>query len=229
MGYNEFMEGQRTETELRVLCNKVDNEIKLEIDRLKKVRLLDETGNDLYGIDLDNYEIIPSTEYDVSLLEAIAGNCSGFAAIAERDVQKNGLKKADGKWNNYVVALREMGYPCMNSFLYLQCIKANQQSEAKEYLNKALEQKVKIILCTPTWDNSYYQKNEKYEQLLRHAEQVRCLAEKYNLGLADSFKAFERHILDENDLAKYLSHVNHPTEAGHMLVAEEIAKYFVAR
>jgi hypothetical protein len=31
------------------------------------------------------------------------------------------------------------------------------------------------------------------------------------------------------DLVKYLSHVNHPTRAGHQLVAEEIGKYFIAR
>ena len=167
MGYNEFMEGQRTETELRMLCSKVDNEIKLETDRLKKVRLLDETGNDLYGIDLNSYDIVPSTEYDVSLLEAIAGNCSGFAAIAERDVQKNGLKKADGKWNNYVVALREMGYPCMNSFLYLQYIKANQQSEAKEYLNKALEQKEEIADFCYAYDILRKGKKRKGRSLLK--------------------------------------------------------------
>ena len=47
--------------------------------------------------------------------------------------------------------------------------------------------------------------------------------------LADSFRAFEKHIDEQTDLAKYLSHVNHPSEAGHMLVAEGIAKYFVAR
>ena len=44
-----------------------------------------------------------------------------------------------------------------------------------------------------------------------------------------SFKAFEKHITEPTDLAKYLSHVNHPTQAGHELVADEIAKYFVAR
>ena len=94
---------------------------------------------------------------------------------------------------------------------------------------KALEKDIKVILCTPTWDNSYYQKDERWGQLIKHADQVRGLAEKYGVGLADSFKAFERHISDENDLPKYLSHTNHPTKAGHMLVAEEIAKYFIAR
>ena len=96
-------------------------------------------------------------------------------------------------------------------------------------IEQALERGTKVILCTPTWENSYYAQNEKWENLIRHAEQVRILADRYNIGLADSFKAFEKHISEPRDLAKYLSHGNHPTEAGHLLVAEEIAKYFIAR
>ena len=96
-------------------------------------------------------------------------------------------------------------------------------------IEQSLEKGAKVILCTPTWDNAYYSKNEGWENLLLHTAQVRELAEQYNVGLADSFRAFERHIADENDLPKYLSHLNHPTKAGHMLVAEEIAKYFIAR
>ena len=75
----------------------------------------------------------------------------------------------------------------------------------------------------------YYEKDEKWEQLLRHAEQVRKLADKYDIGLADSFEAFNRQVSVEDDLSKYLSHVNHPTQAGHQLVADELAKYFIAR
>ena len=96
-------------------------------------------------------------------------------------------------------------------------------------IEKALKGGTKVILCTPTWDNSYYEQNEGWDALVRHAEQVRMLADRYNIGLADSFKAFKKHISEPSDLAKYLSHVNHPTEAGHVLVAEEIAKYFIAR
>lgn len=96
-------------------------------------------------------------------------------------------------------------------------------------INEALNENVKVILCTPTWDNNYYQKNESWEQLCRHAEQIRSLADEYNVGLADGFKAYQRNITVDSDLSKYLSHVNHPTRAGHQLVAEEIAKYFIAR
>ena len=96
-------------------------------------------------------------------------------------------------------------------------------------INEALNDSVKVILCTPTWDENYFQKNEHWEQLCRHAEQIRGLADKYNVGLADGFEAYQRHVLVDSDLSKYLSHINHPTQAGHLLVAEEIAKYFIAR
>ena len=96
-------------------------------------------------------------------------------------------------------------------------------------IEKALARGIKVILCTPTWDNSFYVKNEKWDMLLKHAEQVRVLADRYNVGLADSFKVFESNITEQSDLAKFLSHVNHPSRAGHELVAYEIAKYFIAR
>ena len=96
-------------------------------------------------------------------------------------------------------------------------------------INKALRQNIKIILCTPTWDNTYYEQNELWKELEQHANQIRMLASKYNIGLADSFKEFGEHISKPEDLVQYLSGVNHPTKAGHELVAKEIGKYFVAR
>jgi lysophospholipase L1-like esterase len=96
-------------------------------------------------------------------------------------------------------------------------------------IRQALEQNAKVILCTPTWDNTYYTQSDMWEKLVAHAEQVRSLAERYGVGLADSFEAFRRRVAVPEDLVKYLSHVNHPTRAGHQLVAEEIGKYFIAR
>lgn len=99
----------------------------------------------------------------------------------------------------------------------------------EDMIQKALAQDVKVILCTPTWDCTYYQKTAEWEDLVRHAQQVRELADKYSVGLADSFAAFERRIVEPTDLTQFLSHWNHPSRAGHELVALEIAKYFPAR
>ena len=96
-------------------------------------------------------------------------------------------------------------------------------------IQAALARNCKVILCTPTWDNTYYSQNEDWEKLIQHAQQIRELAEQYQVGLADSFEAFSRHIHEPSDLAQFLSHGNHPTEAGHRLAALEIAKYFIAR
>ena len=102
--------------------------------------------------------------------------------------------------------------------------------EAWESMIKAaLERDKKVILCTPTWDNSYYEQNDSWNGIVAHAAQVRELADKYNVGLADSFAAWEKHVDVPSDLAQYLSHVNHPTRSGHELVAREIARYFIAR
>ena len=96
-------------------------------------------------------------------------------------------------------------------------------------IEMALEHKKKVILLTPTWDNSFYDQNENWNLLKAHAEQVRELAKAYNIGLADSFAAWEKRIEETSDLAQYLSHVNHPTKKGHEIVADEIGRYFIAR
>ena len=96
-------------------------------------------------------------------------------------------------------------------------------------IETALEHKKKVILLTPTWDNSFYDQNENWNLLKAHAEQVRELAKAYNIGLADSFAAWEKRIEETSDLAQYLSHVNHPTKKGHEIVADEIGRYFIAR
>ena len=99
----------------------------------------------------------------------------------------------------------------------------------EEMIKQALDRNIKVILCTPTWDCSYYTQSGEWDLLVQHAEQVRGLADRYQVGLADSFEAFRRRITEPADLTRYLSHVNHPTKEGHLLVAHEIAKYFVAR
>lgn len=96
-------------------------------------------------------------------------------------------------------------------------------------IRSALMRDIKVILCTPTWDNSYYEQDERWRELAEHAEQVRSLATQYNIGLADSFAAWQKRIEAPSDLSRLLSHVNHPTRLGHQLTADEIGRYFIAR
>lgn len=96
-------------------------------------------------------------------------------------------------------------------------------------IEKALACNVKIILLTPTWDQSYFGQDSDWDALVRHAEQIRMLARKYQVGLADVFQVFERYVTEKGRLSDLLSHINHPNSLGHQLAAEEIGKYFLAR
>ena len=96
-------------------------------------------------------------------------------------------------------------------------------------IEKALSRGIKVILLTPSWDNSYYAQDENWQKIEAHAVQVRMLAEKYEVGLADAFNKFKSYIKNGGELASLMSHVNHPNAAGHKLIAEEIAKFFIAR
>jgi len=101
-------------------------------------------------------------------------------------------------------------------------------------IDKAVSRGIKVILLTPSWDNSYYahaqneNENESWRQIEAHAAQVRTLAGKRGVGLADAFMVFRDHVKNDSDLVALLSHVNHPGAIGHRLIAEEIAKFFIA-
>ncbi len=91
-------------------------------------------------------------------------------------------------------------------------------------IQKALKRKIKIILMTPSPDQRIAILDST-TGLARHAQQIRALAEKYGLGLADSYARFQRQVAAGDSLSRYMSQVNHPNEAGHALITEEIMKY----
>jgi len=93
----------------------------------------------------------------------------------------------------------------------------------------ALSNHAKPILLTPSWDKSFFTKNDDWQSLVKHAEQVRSLASAHGVGLADTFKKFDEYVKTDGDLTALLSHVNHPGAPGHEIIAKEIAKYFMAR
>ena len=96
-------------------------------------------------------------------------------------------------------------------------------------IDSALSGSKKVILVTPSWDNTYFTKNESWYALEKIRDQIAALADQYGVGLADGFAAFQKRIHSETDLVQYLSHGNHPSREGHALIAMEIAKYFPAR
>ena len=97
-------------------------------------------------------------------------------------------------------------------------------------IDKALQRKIKVILMTPTSDLSQLPKASKAqrEPLQQHAEQVRRLAKRHGVGLADSLAAFEAYQAKGGKLRDLLSQSNHPNRKGHNLAAAELLKWFGA-
>lgn len=94
-------------------------------------------------------------------------------------------------------------------------------------IESALARGIKLILLTPTHDNSRVGGDfEQWNLLERHAEQIRSLADEYGVGLVDSFALFEKHTESGGDLTDLLSWANHPNRIGHELVAQELLRWF---
>lgn len=99
----------------------------------------------------------------------------------------------------------------------------------RSMIEEALAFGSKVILCTPTPDmSSEYGETESWQQLQQHAEQIRQLAVEYQVALADSLLAFEKAVAAGEYLTNLLSWYNHPSGRGHQLVADEIARWFIA-
>ena len=84
---------------------------------------------------------------------------------------------------------------------------------------------IKIILLTPTADKRAII-DDPNDRLNLHAEQVRQLAKKYQIGLVDSYAAFKQYVLKGGDLNDLMSQVNHPNRKGHGLVVKKLLQWF---
>jgi len=98
----------------------------------------------------------------------------------------------------------------------------------RSMVEKALERGIKILLLTPTHDVSSLVRegSDEWNLLCKHAEQIRSLACEYEVGLVDSFAAFEEYIEKVGDLSDLLSWRNHPNRKGHKIVALEMLRWF---
>jgi lysophospholipase L1-like esterase len=101
--------------------------------------------------------------------------------------------------------------------------KAKQAWE--KMIEVALKRNIPVILLTPSPDLRVDYTDSENE-LNQHVNQIRLLAKKYNIGLVDSYKAFEFLYGNLEELKKYMAQINHPNKNGHELIAKEIIKYF---
>lgn len=95
-------------------------------------------------------------------------------------------------------------------------------------IRKAVAQGVKVILLTPTADErSDFEDPE--DPLNRHAEQIRRLAARFNVGLVDSLAEFRAYGTNGGRLGDLMSQHNHPNRKGHGLVVSAAMKWFLAQ
>jgi len=92
-------------------------------------------------------------------------------------------------------------------------------------IKAALKKGIKVILLTPSPDQNYniLDPNNVYEA---YKNEIIGLAKQYNVGLVDSYSLFKNKIAAGHPVAGYMSQVNHPNEAGHQIIVNEIVKWF---
>jgi acyl-CoA thioesterase-1 len=102
--------------------------------------------------------------------------------------------------------------------------------DARKALEKMIEsakkEGIKIILLTPSPDLAV-NLSHKDNELEKHSNQIKELAKKYNIGLADSYSIFKQLKADCDCIDDYMSQSNHPNAKGHSIIADEIIKYFI--
>jgi lysophospholipase L1-like esterase len=99
----------------------------------------------------------------------------------------------------------------------------------KSMIEKCLENNIKVLLLTPILDLSglFEENKDQWGLLQKHTEQIRKLAEEYEVGLVDCFSLFENYIKNGGDITDLLSWPNHPNRNGHELIAREIMRWFI--
>ncbi len=101
----------------------------------------------------------------------------------------------------------------------------NAYTSWTQMIKQAKEHGIPVILLTPSPDQRVNYDSPDND-LKKHTDQIIGLAKENQVGLVDSYKAFEFLYSDKQKLAEYMSQVNHPNEKGHELIANEILKYF---
>jgi acyl-CoA thioesterase-1 len=105
---------------------------------------------------------------------------------------------------------------------------ARARSAWASMIEAALARGIKVLLLTPTADNTQRPRADpaEWRDLQQHAAQIRALAGEYAVGLVDSLVAFEQYVQQGGDLSDLLSWSNHPNRAGHEIVARELLRWF---
>jgi lysophospholipase L1-like esterase len=113
-------------------------------------------------------------------------------------------------------------YALTDRFLSLQ----NSRNNLSAMVGLAKDSGIKVLLLTPTPD-LLVDMNNPNDPLNQQAEQIRKLAREYNVGLVDSYAAFQRYAEQGGKIEDVLSNGrNHPNRKGHEIVTNELLKWF---
>ncbi len=85
----------------------------------------------------------------------------------------------------------------------------------------------KVLLLTPTDDLSA-KIDDDNDPLLRHASQIRSLAQIHGTALVDSLALWQQRQHSGQRRDDWMSQVNHPNAAGHRQVADALLRWFPA-
>ena len=95
----------------------------------------------------------------------------------------------------------------------------------EKMIRLALKKGIKVILMTPSPDITVDVLKPDNELEL-FAKQIIALAEKYKIGVVDSYGLFKHLIEEGKDIKIFMAQSNHPNEKGHQLIADGIMHYF---
>lgn len=95
----------------------------------------------------------------------------------------------------------------------------------EKMIRMALRKNIKVILMTPSPDLSI-DIRKPGNILEQFTNMLIALAQKYHIGLVNSYGAFRQLALSGKDLHNYMAQINHPNKEGHAIIAREIMKWF---
>jgi acyl-CoA thioesterase I len=94
----------------------------------------------------------------------------------------------------------------------------------EKMIRLALKKGIRIILMTPSADETVNLLSPGNE-LEAFAIQIKALAVKYGIGVADSYSRF-RELQQKGDLHEHMAQSNHPNRLGHRLIADQVLLFF---
>jgi hypothetical protein len=89
----------------------------------------------------------------------------------------------------------------------------------------ARKQGIPVVLMTPSPDKKV-DLSDRESILEQHSQQIRQLAKVHGLGLVDSYAAFQQAVRAGITVDGLMVTGNHPNERGHLLITDELMKYF---